>query len=134
MTKEEWFGPLADSDDPIRDLKQLLMRYSKEITTNGKLEQGCALNNLAQEMAPLDEGFRRRIERVFNEWREMLTSAFARGIRAGNVRKDVHPRQVAAFVVAVQSGIMGTAKNAQSTEILRQAGAAFFDYLDSLKP
>jgi len=32
------------------------------------------------------------------------------------------------------AGIIGTAKNAQSEELLKQAGEGLFDYLDSLRP
>ena len=66
-------------------------------------------------------------------WRECLEAALSRGIKAGKVRKDISPRNVAAFVVAAQAGIIGTAKNAQSEELMKQAGEALFGYLDSLK-
>ncbi len=92
------------------------------------------LNNLAQEMSPLDEGFRRRLEKVYAAWREALEAAFARGIKAGKVRKAISPRTAAAFVVAALAGIIGTAKNAQSDVLLKQAGQGLFDYLDSLRP
>jgi hypothetical protein len=85
-------------------------------------------------MSPLDENFRKRIEKVYATWRECLEAAFARGIKAGNVRKDVSPRNVAAFIVAAQTGIIGTAKNAQSEELMKRAGEAFFEYLESLRP
>ena len=49
------------------------------------------------------------------------------------MRKDVSPRNVAAFVVAAQTGIIGTVKNSQSGELMKQAGEALFGYLDSLK-
>ena len=134
VTKERWLDPLVNSIDPLADLKLTLQRYSKENVDNHRLEQGCPLNNLAQEMSPLDEGFRKRIEKVYSEWRECVEAALARGIKAGKVRKDINPRNVAAFVVAVQAGIVGTAKNAQSAELIKQAGAAFFEYLDMLRP
>ena len=60
-------------------------------------------------------------------------AALSRGIKAGKVRKDISPRNVAAFVVAAQAGIIGTAKNAQSEELMKQAGETLFGYLDSLK-
>jgi len=50
------------------------------------------------------------------------------------VRRDVSPRKVAAFIVAAQAGMAGTAKNAQDEELLLQTSQALFDYLDSLKP
>jgi TetR/AcrR family transcriptional regulator, transcriptional repressor for nem operon len=132
--KERWLDPLADSVDPIAALKKTMRQFAREEDTNGRLIQGCPLNNLAQEMAPLDEGFRRRLEKIYSAWREALEAAFARGIKAGMVRKGIFPPRVAALVVAALEGIMGTAKNAQSEELLTQAGQGLFDYLDSLKP
>ena len=132
--KALWCDPLANSFDPIADLKRVLRRFMKEEIESGRLVQGCPLNNLAQEMSPLDEGFRHRIENVYVAWREGLEAAFARGIKAGKVRKDISSRNVAAFVVAAQTGIIGTVKNSQSGELMKRAGEALFDYLDSLKP
>jgi AcrR family transcriptional regulator len=132
--KKRWFDSLANSTDPIADLKHSFKEYRKEEIRSGLLLNGCPLNNLAQEMSPLDEGFRERIERVYDSWRDCLAKAFARGIKAGKVREDVSPGQVATFVVAAQTGMIGTAKNAQSDALLMQAGQALFDYLDGLKP
>jgi TetR/AcrR family transcriptional regulator, transcriptional repressor for nem operon len=129
-----WFDPMADSIDPIRDLKRVLRDFMKEELANGRLVQGCPLNNLAQEMSPLDEGFRQRIEAVYAVWRECLEAALVRGVKAGKVRKEISPRNVAAFIVAAQAGIIGTAKTSQSEELMKQSGEAFFEYLDSLKP
>ena len=134
VLKSRWLDPMMESTDPVSDLKRTLNRHLKEDLANGGLAQGCPLNNLAQEMSPLDEGFRQRIELVYKNWRGCLEEAFARGIKAGTVRPDISTRDVAAFVVAAQAGIIGTAKNAQSIELMKQAGAAFFGYLDSLKP
>src|SRR5438067_4301526 len=108
-----WLDPLANSIDPIADLKTTLRQFVKG---NKRIAQGCPLNNLAQEMSPLDEGMRKRIERVYVAWREGLAAALARGIKAGTVRGDIFPRKVAAFVVAAQAGIIGAAKNAQSKD------------------
>ena len=132
--RASWFDPLADSIDPIADVKYTMRQFVKEEQERGRLVQGCPLNNLAQEMSPLDEGFRRRLEKVYSAWREAMEVAFARGIKAGKVRKAVSPRNAAAFVVAALAGIIGTAKNAQSEELLKQAGEGLFDYLDSLRP
>jgi TetR/AcrR family transcriptional regulator, transcriptional repressor for nem operon len=132
--KQRWLDPLADSVDPIAALKKVMRQFAREEDAKSRLIQGCPLNNLAQEMSPLDEGFRRRLEKIYSAWREALAVAFARGIKAGTVRKGISPPRVAALVVAALEGIMGTAKNAQSEELLTQAGQGLFDYLDSLKP
>jgi len=132
--REEWFDPFAKSDDPIADLKRTVQQCTAKCRQSGVLVKGCPLNNLAQEMSPLDENFRKRIEKIYGAWRDCLETAFARGIKAGNVRKGVSPRNVAAFIVAAQTGIIGTSKNAQSEELMKRAAEAFFEYLDSLRP
>src|SRR6266516_6672626 len=99
-TKATWLDPLANSIDPIAAVKQMMRRFANEEQSGGRLGQGCPLNNLAQEMSPLDEGFRRRLEKVYAAWRESLESAFARGVKAGKVRKTISPRNAATFVVA----------------------------------
>ena len=132
--KQQWSDPLAYSSDPITDLKRIFRQCAKTKIANGGLVYGCPLNNLAQEMSPLDEKFRQSLEKIYVAWRETVAAAFARGIKAGKVRKDVSPRKVAAFIVAAQGGMAGTAKNAQNEELLLQTGQALFDYFDSLKP
>ena len=132
--KQRWLDPLADSIDPIATVKRAMRQFAEEENAKGLLLQGCPLNNLAQEMSPLDEGFRRRLEKIYSNWREGLESALARGIKAGTVRKGISPRKVAALVVAALEGIIGTAKNSQSMELLERAGEGLFDYLDTLRP
>jgi len=133
ILKERWLDPLADSSDPIADVKRSFRRFVKEDIKSGSFVQGCPLNNLAQEMSPLDEGFRKRIHKLYNMWRKCYTDAFTDAMKAGKVRKDILPRDVAALVVASQMGIWGTGKSSRSQELMVQAGEALCGYLDSLK-
>lgn len=130
-----WVEPLAQSADPIKDIKRVLRRMADDGPGDGvTLDQGCPLNNLAQEMSPLDEGFRKRLEKIYVAWRLAFETALVNGIKAGTVRKDVSPVNVAAFLVAAIEGIIGTVKNAQDLRLLREAGGGLLDYLDSLRP
>jgi TetR/AcrR family transcriptional regulator, transcriptional repressor for nem operon len=132
--KQQWSDPLANSTDPITDLKRIFRQGAKREIAGGGLVHGCPLNNLAQEMSPLDEKLRQSLEKIYFAWRETMAAAFARGIKAGKVRKDVSPPKVAAFIAAAQAGMAGTTKNAQDEALLLQTSQALFDYLDSLKP
>jgi TetR/AcrR family transcriptional repressor of nem operon len=134
ILKERWLDPLTNSTNPVADLKRAFRQHVKEDIASGALLQGCPLNNLAQEMSPLDEGFRERIDKLYDTLRKDLAAAVAAGIRAGKVRKDVSPRNVAALVVAAQMGIWGTGKSSHSKELMAQAGEALCEYLDNLKP
>jgi hypothetical protein len=91
------------------------------------------VNNLAQEMSPLDEGFRVRLDQVYQEWRASIQQALERAQRAGELRAEVHCGNLAAFVLAAFSGCIGAAKNAQSLEQLQNCGSMLVDYLQSLR-
>lgn len=131
--KATWVDPLEETDDPITHIKGLILDTAEKGGPVGSLIQGCPLNNLAQEMSPLDEEFRQRLERIYVAWRRGFQTALAKGIKAGKIRKDVSPVKVAAFVVAALTGICGTVKNAQDRQLLMHAGGALLDYLETLR-
>jgi len=131
LVTEDWINPLSQNSDPIATIKGIIK--GKKLSKD-ELCHGCPLNNLAQEMSPLDETFRNKIETIYGKWRYAMEDAFKRGIKAGKVSKTVSPKKVAAFIVASIMGIIGTAKNSQSLELLKTSADGLFLYLDSLKP
>ncbi len=128
-----WLEPLARSADPITELQRASRRYTQEDIDSGAWLQGCPLNNLAQEMSPLDAGFQARISALYDTWRERIAAALMRGMAAGTVRPDTAPDKVAALVVGAQMGIWGSGKSSQSTEVMLEATAALCDYLEALR-
>src|SRR5688572_29788030 len=48
-----WLVPLRDATDPIATLRSII--ESSEVTSRRNAELGCPINNLAQEMSPVDE-------------------------------------------------------------------------------
>jgi TetR/AcrR family transcriptional repressor of nem operon len=134
LLQQRWLHPVINSADPIVDLKQTFRQFVKEDIKSGAFVQGCPLNNLAQEMSPLDDGFRRRIDKLYNTWRQTYAAAFAEAIKSRKIRKDISPHNVAALVVAAQMGIWGTAKSSQDPQLMVQASDAICAYLDGLRP
>ncbi|MFZ0415876.1 MAG: TetR/AcrR family transcriptional regulator [Candidatus Acidiferrales bacterium] len=132
---ERWINPLKEANDPVEAIKTTFRRNIREDVTNIEMiEHGCPMNNLAQEMSPLDEGFRMRIERSYERWREAIADALERGKQRGQVKKGVGTKEVAALIVACQMGIWGTMRNTKDAELMIQSGEALCNYLDSLKP
>jgi TetR/AcrR family transcriptional regulator, transcriptional repressor for nem operon len=129
-----WLDPLADSTDPLGDIQRAFRRYVEEDVANGHWLQGCPLNNMAQEMSPLDEGFQQRINRLYDAWREQYAAALERGMQSGTVRPGISARNFAASIVAAQMGIWGSGKSSRSTDVMRQAADGVCDYLESLRP
>lgn len=99
---------LEAADDPLLALREWCLSPPAL-----PLRLGCPLNNLAQELAPVDEAFRQRIERVFRDWRSSIAAAIERGRAQGDVRPEVDPEPMAAFVLAVVEGSVSLAKSAQ---------------------
>ena len=128
-----WLLPLQRTTDPIGAMQRTFRRFIREDIDSGHWRFGCPLNNLSQEMSPLDDDFRTRLEALYDRWREGIAKALAKGIAAGTVRADVSPDDAAALVVAAQMGIWGTGKNAQDERLMVQAGEALCAYLETLR-
>src|SRR5262245_23724354 len=61
ILEQRWLAPLTGSSDPITEMQRLFRQFIKEDIGARHYVNGCPLNNFAQEMSPLDEGFRKRI-------------------------------------------------------------------------
>lgn len=137
LTLTRWTGPLASYEgDPVSGLQRVLDVVATEFCDEGlvdKVELGCPLNNIAQEMSPLDERFRRRVAVVFETWIEAFARALERGRADGTVRRDVDARKVATFVVSSIEGSFGLAKNAKSAPLLRENFEVLHAFLDTLR-
>lgn len=131
---ETWIKPLkGQPNDPVARMIALISAAGREMTA-GALQLGCPVNNLAQEMSPIDEGFRTRIERLLSEWRETIDQALQQGIVSGRVRGDVDTGSASTFIVAALEGCVGAAKASQSRTLLMSCGKGLIDYLQSMRP
>jgi AcrR family transcriptional regulator len=129
---EAWVKPMEGSPDPVTGVKRVLEKLSEEKIRTA-CECGCPLNNLAQEMSPLDEGFRRRIKSLLDFWRDRTAEALLRGQGAGLVRADIDCRKAASFIVASIEGAAGMTKNAQDPSMLDACFEGLLQYLESLR-
>ena len=137
---EAYLGPLRDAasndgaaGDPLATLQGTLRARADDFVESG-IRFGCPLNNLTQEMAPLDEGFRSRVAGALREWTDGIAEAVRLGQERGTVRPDVDAEGVAGFVVASVEGAFGMAKAADSVEILRSNLDMLASFLETLRP
>lgn len=109
------FRQLRISEHPVETLLEI-------IATVGHLREseavllGCPLNNLMQEMSPLDAAFRDKLNAVLSAWQSVVEDAFRRGQAQGVIRAEVDCKAVALFVVSAWEGCVGVSKNLQSIE------------------
>ena len=126
------FAPLADTRKPLATLQALLAAKAAEDDPM-VVTLGCPLNNLMQEMSPVDEGFRLQLNGVFQDWVGVMVAALERGRAAGEVRSDVDPDATAFFIVSALEGCIGMSKNTQSVTAYRGCLEQLGRYLDTLK-
>ena len=130
---DTWVTPLAEVDDPITVIKNLLIDYA-DMATSDDIRRGCPLHNLAQEMSPIDDDFRARISQAYNDWQTAIENALKRGIAAGNVAPTIYVKSSALLFVATLEGCTGMAKTTQSLTTLTCCGQALLERLESIRP
>src|SRR5688500_18631625 len=88
---ERWGVLEPTIGDPLTALERILRARAASLTSR-EVELGCPLNNLAQEMSPLDQRFRRGVNATFDIWTGAVAKDLERGQAEGTVRKDADPR------------------------------------------
>jgi len=128
--RSTWVRPLQSGKDPIDALIGAGQRIPvRPVDVRG----GCQLNNLAQEMSPLDAGFRKRLAIIFDAWREAVASVLREGQTHGSVRRDLEPDNAAALLIAMVEGYGSLAKNAQDPKVMKAGIRNIVDWLRSLR-
>jgi AcrR family transcriptional regulator len=112
------FAPLRESDTPFDTLLDII-RYKAQRTDLENVSLGCPLNNLMQEMSPLNATFKKRLNAVLATWQAAVADALARAQKQGTVRRDVDCRAAALFIVSSWEGCVGVAKAMQSVKDFR---------------
>jgi TetR/AcrR family transcriptional repressor of nem operon len=130
ITLEKWVRPLANTNDPIKTLIEIVDSTSVEPIY---LRGGCPLNNLAQEMSPLDEGFRKRLSKVFADWHRAIANALKEGQNRGSVKREANADDTATFIIATYEGYLSISKNSQDPHMLQAGKRSMARYLETLR-
>ncbi len=127
----QWLRPLENCEDPI----EVLIGVVQELSVQPEaVRGGCPLMNLAQEMSPLDAGFRQRLATIFRDWQDGVTAALERGQKRARVRRDLEPAQAAGLLIAMVEGYGSLAKNAQDGKVMKEGIGNIVAWLKSLRP
>jgi AcrR family transcriptional regulator len=133
MIRDQWVTPLATSADPLTTIAEAF-EAGVRVLEAAPINLGCPLNNLAQEMSPLDRGFRLRTQQVFALWMKAFELALRRGQAAGVVDGRVDPSAAAFSLVAEIEGILSLSRNSQDTRVLRHGLRNLRRHLEAMRP
>jgi AcrR family transcriptional regulator len=125
------FKPLRESPRPVQTLLDIVSHI------NGKrsvelVKLGCPLNNLMQEMSPLDTTFKSHLNVILNTWKDTVEEALRCGQMQNVIRPEVDCHAVALFIVSAWEGCIGIAKNLQSDEAFGLCMKQLHGYITSL--
>lgn len=130
--QQSFIDPLSQSEDPVAALTQLIEQSGKAFSLRD-VQLGCPLGNLTQEMAPIDEGFRLRLNQIYEAWYQAIEDAVRNSQQAGRIIEKVSPRHVAVMVVATMEGCLNAGMISQNLDKLLCCGEALIQYLNLIK-
>jgi TetR/AcrR family transcriptional repressor of nem operon len=131
LTRDRWLIPMRRDGEPVDILIDVVRRIPDGPQ---EVRAGCPLLLLSQEMSPLDEQFRKLLERIFLDWQEGIATLLRRGKSQGTVRRDVNPAEAAGFLIATVEGYATLAKNAQDPKVWKAGIRNIVGWLKSLRP
>jgi AcrR family transcriptional regulator len=130
LIHDNWLRPMLSDGQPIDILIGIVERLPGRPQD---IRNSCPLLNLAQEMSPLDEQFRKRLERLFLAWQKGVATLLRKGQSDGTVRPELNPDEAASFLVALVEGHTSLAKVAQDVEVWNVGIRNIVGWLQSLR-
>jgi AcrR family transcriptional regulator len=130
IVRDGWLRPLLSHGQPIDILIGIVRRLPARPED---IRAGCPLLNLSQEMSPLDEQFRKRLERIFLSWQQGVATLLRKGQSQGSVRRNLNPDEAASFLIAMVEGYASLAKNAQNATVWEVGIRNIVKWLRSLR-
>jgi AcrR family transcriptional regulator len=127
------FRRLRESERPVDTLLEIIATIHERVPADF-VKLGCPLNNLMQEMSPLDEAFKERLNQSLSVWHGTVEEALRRGQEQGTIRAEVDHRAAALFIVSAWEGCIGIAKNLQSPDAFALCMKQLHGYVQGLMP
>ena len=132
MIIDRWITPLENQKNPLNGiLKQIQIHIAD--TPIEKWRYGCPLNNLVQEMAPVDRVFKTKLTSALNLWIDETEKHLKRAQDEGYLKKNIKTRQMAQFVVMAHEGFYGLLKGLDDPNAADGLYSSMKNYFDELR-
>ncbi len=124
--------PLENFDDPIEGFITFIQRAGDAFSITD-IELGCPLSVLAQEMAPIDEGFRTRLTAIYEHWHQSIADVLVRAKEMDLVIDEVDPYTMGVTMASIMEGSLNAAKVSQSLDKLYLCGQGLMQLLQLIR-
>lgn len=132
MIIKRWVDPLEDHKDVLAGILKQMKIHIVDIPIE-KLRHGCPLNNLVQEMSPVDPMFKKKLKASLNLWIDEIEKQLKRAQNDGYLKKKINTRQLAQFVVMTHEGFYGLIKGLGEQAVVGSLYSSVKHYFDGLK-
>ncbi|TZF82285.1 TetR family transcriptional regulator [Pedobacter sp. BS3] len=124
---------LVREDLPVIDAIIEALNRIKGYSNPENIHLGCPLNNLIQEMAPLDEGFRDALLNIVDTETQLIARALAHAQQQKQVRNNFNPEHIAVYIISSLEGCYSIAKLFQSYELFCNSFDELVGYVNRLR-
>lgn len=131
MILDRWIQPLENFENPIEGILHQLQKNIGD-SDPSHLKLGCPLNNLVQEMSPVDKGFKKRLNTALNLWIVETEKHLKRGQDNGFIKKGVSLKDVAHFIVMAHEGFYGMMKGIDEPNLFKSLNRSLKIYFNSI--
>ena len=125
-------APLKNLEDP---LENIFVTVSSNLLEGNDFDirYGCPINNLVQEMSPINPVFKSALQKVLNNWKRALAKSLEKGKEMGQVDAEVDSLSAAEFIIVSYEGLRGTGKVYQNKKLYKSYVKQLKRYLHSLE-
>lgn len=125
---ENKYGVLLNFEQNVCDEMLKLIKNRSNFDFNC----GCKLNNLMQELSPVDKDFKEALEIVYTKFENIIEKVLDKAI-VNNEIKHNDTKALSMFIVASIEGCLGTAKKSQDAKCFEKCISQLELFLNSLK-
>ncbi len=125
--------PLKNYTGNPLDFLQKSIRHVQKQFSEQNVVVGSPLSNLIQEMSPLDEGFRTRLQHIVIQIHHTIEEAIIKGQQQGLIAKQAEASNVAWFILASFEGCYSISKVTKSKIVFVNTLNTLNQYLETLK-
>lgn len=103
------------------------------VTTPSAIEGGCPLMNTAIDADDGNPRLREMALEALNSWQDRLAKMVIAGMRAGDIRSEVKPRQLANTMIAILEGALMMSRLQRTKGALRDAQTTLNGVLEGVR-
>jgi len=129
---QSFIQPLQHFDNPIDGFIEMIQSSGNTFSITD-INLGCPLTNLSQEMAPIDEGFRKRLVDIYEKWHDSIAGVMIGAKQSRHIIEESDPYTLAVTIVATMEGALNAAKVAQSLDKLYYCGCGLIQFLQLIR-